>query len=383
MSDGYFPQSNRHPSRSRWPTFWSILLLIGGLGFLGWQMGWIRWAGPATDPNAPQRVVTARGDLAEAEKSTVELFKNVAPSVVHITTLQNNRFNINMEQVPAGSGSGFIWDDEGHVVTNAHVIQNANAAKVTLSDGTTFDATLTGATLDQDLAVLKIDPPGKKAPKITLGTSKDLQVGQKTFAIGNPFGLDQSLTTGVISALGRQISAPPPSAMVIDNVIQTDAAVNPGNSGGPLLDSAGRLIGVNSQIAGQTGNFAGISFAIPVDTVNQVVTELIRNGRIQRPVIGVVLAHDSAARRFGLPNGAIIDQVQKNGPADRAGLKTSRVAPGERASADVIISVNGQPVRGRNDLYRLLAKQKVGDTVKLRVVRGNEELEVEVTLAGG
>ena len=384
MSFGYPPQQDRYPrGSSPWPLVVSLLLLFGGLAALVWQMGWLRWTGVDNDPNAVPRAVTARGDLASDEKSTIELFKAAAPSVVHITTLQTNCFSFNLEQVATGTGSGFIWDDDGHIVTNAHVIQNANSAKVTLSDGTTSSATLTGATLDYDLAVLKIDPPGKKAPRITVGTSKDLQVGQKTFAIGNPFGLDQSLTTGVISALGRQISAPPPSSMVIDNAIQTDAAINPGNSGGPLLDSAGRLIGVNAQIAGQTGNFAGIGFAIPVDTVNQVVTELIRNGMIARPVIGVVLADDAVARRVGVPAGALIVDVRKDSPAERAGLQPAHQTAEGRIVADVIIAVAGQTVKRKDDLARLLAKQKVGDTVKLTVRRGEEKLEVEVTLTGG
>ncbi len=385
MSYAIPPQPESYQQRSSpWPMVLSLLLLFGGLGYFALQMGWWRWPSVDNDSNAAPRAVTARGDLASDEKSTIDLFKTVAPSVVHITTLQTNRFSFNMEQVATGTGSGFVWDDEGHIVTNAHVIQNANSAKVTLSDGTTSSATLTGATLDYDIAVLKIDPPGKKAPKITVGTSKDLQVGQKTFAIGNPFGLDQSLTTGVISAIGRQISAPPPSKMVIENAIQTDAAINPGNSGGPLLDSAGRLIGVNAQIAGQTGNFAGISFAIPVDTVNQVVTELIRKGDIVRPVIGVELADDAVARRWGVSTGALILNVSKEGPADRAGLQPSRRIPGNRiAFGDIILSLDGQTVKGKENLLKLLTKHKVGDVVTLGIRRGQEELEVEVTLAGG
>jgi S1-C subfamily serine protease len=385
MSFGYAPQSQRYPQRSSaWPLIVSLLLLIGGLGLFAWQVGWIRWVTPDTDPNAVPRAVTARGDLAADEKSTIELFKTAAPSVVYITTLQNNRFLFNLEQIPSGTGSGFIWDDDGHIVTNAHVIQNANSAKVTLSDGTTLPATLTGGTLDYDLAVLKIDPPGKNAPRITVGTSKGLQVGQKTFAIGNPFGLDHSLTTGVISAIGRQISAPPPSKMVIDNVIQTDAAINPGNSGGPLLDSAGRLIGVNAQIVSPSGAYAGIGFAIPVDTVNQIVTEIIATGKITRPDIGVELADDGVARRWGVSSGALILNIVKEGPADRAGLHPSRRIPGNRiAFGDVITAVDGQPVKGRDEFFKILAKQKVGEIVTLGIRRGKEEVEVKVTLGGG
>lgn len=380
MSYGYSPQP---PSRmSPLPLVTALLLLFIGLGLIIWQVGWPRFPSMEGDPNSLPRAVVPRGDLAADEKSTIEMFRTAAPSVVHITTTQNNRFIFNLDQVQTGSGSGIVWDDEGHIVTNAHVLQNASSAKVTLSDGTTLPATLKGGTLDYDLAVLKIDPPGRKAPRINVGSSKDLQVGQKTFAIGNPFGLDHSLTTGVISALGRQISTP--SRMVIDNVIQTDAAINPGNSGGPLLDSSGRLIGVNTQIVSPSGAYAGIGFAIPVDTVNHVVSEIIATGKITRPVIGAEFADDGVARRLGLYTGALILNVAKDGPADRAGLRPSRRIPGNRIEfGDVVIAINGQPVRGRDEFNKLIFKFRVGDSVTLGIRRGQEELEVPVTLAGG
>lgn len=382
MSFGYPPQPARYPQRSSpWPLLVSLLLLFGGLGAFAWQLGWIHWITPDTDPSAVPRAVTARGDLAADEKSTIELFKTVAPSVVHITTLQTNRFSFSAEEVPSGTGSGFVWDDDGHIVTNAHVLLNASSAKVTLSDGTTLPASLTGAALDYDLAVLRIDPPGKKAPKITVGTSKDLLVGQKTFAIGNPFGLDQSLTTGVISALGRQITSL--KTQKIDNAIQTDAAINPGNSGGPLLDSSGRLIGVNTQIVSPSGAYAGIGFAIPVDTVNQIVPELIRHGRIVRPDIGVQFLTEANARQWGVQNGAVIKTVAPGGPADKAGLRSLRLITGNRATADIIVSMNGQPVKNPDEFVKMLAKQKIGDIVTLGVRRGKEDFEVDVTLGGG
>jgi S1-C subfamily serine protease len=359
----------------------ALLLLFGGAGVFAWQVGWLQWLVPTHDPNAVPRAITPRGDLAADEKSTIELFKAAAPSVVHITTLQSNRSFFNQEDVPSGMGSGFVWDDDGHIVTNAHVLLRADSAKVTLNDGTTLSASLTGAAPDYDLAVLKIDPPGKKAPKIILGTSKDLQVGQKTFAIGNPFGLDQSLTTGVISALGRQISSL--KSQKIDNAIQTDAAINPGNSGGPLLDSSGRLIGVNTQIVSPSGAYAGIGFAIPVDTVNQIVPELIRHGRIVRPDIGAQFLSEASARQWGVQNGAVIKTVNPDGPADKAGLRSFRFITGTRATADIIVSVNGQPVKNPEDFLKMIAKLKVGDVVTLGVSRGSEELEIEVTLGSG
>jgi S1-C subfamily serine protease len=296
--------------------------------------------------------------------------------------VQYDRFSFDLTEIPAGAGSGFIWDDKGHIVTNAHVIATASAAKVTLNDGTTLPARLTGAAADFDLAVLKIDPPlGKRLPAIPLGRSSDLQVGQKVFAIGNPFGLDQSLTTGVISALGRQIKSL--TRQRIEDVIQTDAAINPGNSGGPLLDSAGRLIGVNTQIVSPSGAYAGIGFAIPVDTVNVVVPELIRHGKLSRPTIGVVLQDELQARRWGVKSGALIRNVVPGGPAEQAGLRSLRPIAGNRLLGDVIVSVDGKKVMNPDDFTSYLAKKKVGDSVQLVVNRNGEEIEFTVPLVGG
>jgi S1-C subfamily serine protease len=355
-----------------------LLAMLGGAALMYW---WLARPGPLLDPNARPREVVARGDLAADEKATIDLFKAASPSVVHITTLQVDRFTFDAEGVPAGTGSGFLWDEQGHVVTNAHVLQNAGAAKVTLSDGTTFDARLTGAALDFDLAVLKIEPAGRKLPALGIGTSKDLAVGQKVFAIGNPFGLDQTLTTGVISALGRRIKSL--TNQFIDDVIQTDAAINPGNSGGPLLDSAGRLIGVNTQIVSPSGAYAGIGFAIPVDTVNRVVPELIRNGRIVRPILGIELASDATARQWGVTSGVVVVNVARGGPADRAGLLPLRRLPSGRLAGDVITAIDGQPIRNQADFFQALGKKKVGDVVRLSVRRQREELELEATLAAG
>jgi S1-C subfamily serine protease len=227
-----------------------------------------RW----TESNALPRPVAQRGELFEDEKRTIDIFKRSSPSAVHITTI-GRPSGRNPGRIPRGTGSGFVWDQEGHIVTNYHVIQGAAAAQVTLADGSDWKARLVGEVPDKDLAVLAIDAPPERLHPIPIGTSHDLLVGQKVFAIGNPFGLDQTLTTGTISALGREIESP--SGQAISDVIQTDAAINPGNSGGLLLDSAGRLIGVNTAIQSPSGAFAGVGFAIPVDEVNRVVPQLI------------------------------------------------------------------------------------------------------------
>ncbi len=225
--------------------------------------------GAVTLERAGPRPIAPRGELAADEKSTIALFRQASPSIVHITAVSVARdlFTLNLLQIPEGTGSGLVWDDTGNIVTNYHVIQNAGAAQVTLADQSTWKARLVGIAPDKDLAVLKIDAPKSRLRPIPIGTSKDLQVGQSAFAIGNPFGLDQTLTTGVVSALGREIESV--TRRPIQGVIQTDAAVNPGNSGGPLLDSAGRLIGVNTAIYSPSGASVGIGFAIPVDTVNR------------------------------------------------------------------------------------------------------------------
>jgi S1-C subfamily serine protease len=344
--------------------------------------GWLSRPGPANDPNATPRVVAARGDLAEDEKSTIELFKAASPSVVHITTLQVDQFSLNADLVPQGTGSGFLWDTDGHVVTNYHVIQGANYARVTLNDNTTYPARLTGADPDHDLAVLKIDARVGAAP-IPVGTSHDLAVGQKTFAIGNPFGLDQTLTTGIISALGRQIEST--SGQKIEGVIQTDAAINPGNSGGPLLDSAGRLIGVNAQIVSPSRSSAGIGFAIPVDTVNEIVPELIRHGRTVRPsIVGAEFVADTLARRrLDVRRGAVVLKVTTGSPAEQAGLRsTRRSASGQIILGDIIVAIDGHEISGVDDLNKELGKHRVGDSVSLTVQRGTELLEIPMVLQG-
>jgi S1-C subfamily serine protease len=295
------------------------LLALAGAGLLA--TGALFLALPVNGrTDAVPRAVTPRGPLAADELAHVELFRKASPSVVHITSLgvQRDLFSMNVQQVPRGTGTGFVWDGQGHIVTNFHVIQGANGARVTLADQSSFDAQLVGAFPDRDLAVLRIEAPREKLPPIVVGTSRDLLVGQRVYAIGNPFGLDQTLTTGIVSALNREIESF--NSRTIRGVIQTDAAINPGNSGGPLLDSAGRLIGVNTQIASPSGASAGIGFAIPVDEVNRIVPRLIKDGRFVRPALGVSAGSANLQRALGLPKGVVVVQVTPGGPAARAGV---------------------------------------------------------------
>lgn len=330
---------------------------------------------------AAPRAVTPRGPLGEDEKANIALFKSSSPSVVHITTLEYARdfFSLDVMQIPSGTGSGFVWDEEGRIVTNYHVIQDANAATITLHDQSTWKARLVGAFPDRDLAVLKIDAPREKLRPIPIGTSRDLVVGQRVYAIGNPFGLDQTLTTGIISALNREIESV--TQRKIRGVIQTDAAINPGNSGGPLLDSAGRLIGINTSIYSPSGASAGIGFAIPVDEINRIAPRLIRDGKFVRPVLGAQYAPAQALPALGLKNGVAVLDVVTGGPAERAGLKPYyRNSFGNIVYGDVIVAIDGRPVRNTDDLFEALEARQAGDTVSLMVLRGKKQVRQRLTI---
>ena len=332
---------------------------------------------PATQP----RPITPRGDLAEDEKSTIEIFRKASPSVVHVTSLSHrrDRLSLNIMEIPEGSGTGFIYDDVGHVVTNYHVIRNAQAAKVTLSDNSTWEARLVGYEANKDLAVLKIDVPQERLRKIDIGESANLQVGQKVFAIGSPFGLDQTLTTGVISGLGREITSI--GGRPIEGVIQTDAAINPGNSGGPLLDSAGRLIGVNTMIVSPSGTFAGVGFAVPVDIVNQFVPELILYGSIQRGVLGVAVFEDSIARQLGIRSGAVVHSLTKGSGAAAAGIKPTTIDDdGNIQLGDVIVEVGGRTIRTSSDLSKSLDGHKPKEHVAVVIEREQKRIPLEIEL---
>jgi len=335
---------------------------------------------------AAPRPVVPRGELTAEEKSNIAIFESSKGSVVYISTTERivDYWTRNVMTVPRGTGSGFVWDEEGHVVTNLHVISGAAAANVRLADGRDYPASLIGVSRAHDIAVLRIVVPTKPPAPIPVGSSHDLQVGQKVFAIGNPFGLDWTLTTGIVSALDRSLSGE--DGVVIQHLVQTDAAINPGNSGGPLLDSTGRLIGMNTAIYSPSGGSAGVGFAVPVDTVNRVVPQLIATGRYDPPSLGIetddVLSR-MIAQQLGVV-GVAVTRVPAGSAGARAGLRGVRnggrgtVIPG-----DVITAVNGKKVESVARLLAVLDDFKPGSVVKLTVWRDGKSVEVPVTLQTG
>lgn len=329
--------------------------------------------------DAPRPVVVP-DQLGADEKASIAVFSNVAPSVVHITSLdvRRNRISLDITEIPQGTGTGFVWDTAGHIVTNFHVVAGGNRARVTLDDGVTYAATLVGAAPDKDIAILRIDAPPSKLRPIVVGRSAQLQVGQKVLAIGNPFGLDHTLTTGVISGLGREIKSV--TQRTIFDVIQTDASINPGNSGGPLLDSAGNLIGMNTAIFSPSGASAGIGFAVPVDTVNNMVPEIIKNGRVARPFLGVNTLPDALAQQLKVDGVVIQDVVPQSGAAvaGLTGLQAS--ADGRWQLGDVIVTIDGAAILRLNDLHKALDAHRVGDVVDVGVRKNGEVRNVKVTL---
>ncbi|MBN1968854.1 MAG: trypsin-like peptidase domain-containing protein [Candidatus Delongbacteria bacterium] len=318
--------------------------------------------------------------LLEYEKNTISVFEDVNSSVAFITNkaLKRDFYSLDIFEIPQGTGSGFIWDQDGHIVTNYHVIENANKLTVTLYDNSSYDAELVGIEPNKDIAVLKIKAPKEKLKSITLGNIDDLKVGRIVMAIGNPFGLDFTLTTGIISALGREIESG--TGRKIHNVIQTDASINPGNSGGPLLNSSGELIGINTAIYSTSGSSAGIGFAIPINTVKEIVPQLIKFGKVIRPGLGVVVLDDSYAKRMGI-EGVIIHKVEKNSSAFQAGLKgLSRDIFGRYVLGDIIIGINGISIDSGEKLSEILEKFKVGDTVEVIILRDDNHYRLNMKL---
>lgn len=335
-------------------------------------------SGGASSQDATPRRLQSEVETIEAR--TTEIFRSASPSVVHITTQQIQRdfFSLDMYRIPRGSGTGFVWDEEGHIVTNYHVIQNADIAYVSFDDQSSFPARLVGVAPEKDLAVLLVDVEGAELKPLPLGTSEDLEVGLMSFAIGNPFGLDHSLTTGVISAVGREIESA--TGLPIKDVIQTDAAINPGNSGGPLLNSRGELIGVNTAIYSPSGAYAGIGFAIPVDTVRWVVPELIEHGKVIRPGLAVTIASDRLAERLKLP-GVLVLEVSERSNAFRAGLRaTRRTRDGQILLGDIIVGIGDKKVETANDLLLAFEEFEIGDTVQLKVIRDRRTISLDVEL---
>lgn len=322
------------------------------------------------------RPVAARDDLSEAEQSIIELFERVSPSVVQVVGRQGARNMFEEDNAGVQSGTGFVWDGAGDIVTNNHVVNGTTDVAVRLATGSRLAADIIGTAPNYDLAVIRLRNPQTVLKPVAIGSSADLKIGQFAFAIGNPFGLDQSLTFGVISALHRRL--PTSSGHQITNVIQTDAAVNPGNSGGPLLDSSGRVVGVNTAIISPSGSNAGIGFAIPMDVVNRVVPQLIRDGRVPTPGIGIVAVSEQDATRLGVEGIPILRTIP-NSPAARAGLRG--VDTRTDALGDVIVSVNGKPVQRLSDLTNELDEIGVGHDVKLGILRNTHSETVTVTVA--
>lgn len=377
MSDDALTPPPAPEAKSGAVSNWLVaLLLVAVAAIMLKQSGLVpRWfRSPAGQP----RPVTPRGDLAADEKSTIDIFQAASPCVVHITSLAVRRdLDFNLMRIPEGTGTGFVWDEQGHVVTNYHVIQSGNSARVTLADNSSWPATLIGVEEDKDLAVIKIEAPDSKLKAILIGSSHDLRVGQKVYAIGNPFGLDQTLTTGVISGLGREIQSQ--SGRMIEGVIQTDAAINPGNSGGPLLDSAGRLIGVNTAIYSPSGAYAGIGFAVPVDIVQEIVPQLIQYGHVQRVWLPFSLLDDYRARQLGVNDGVVVYRISEigAGAADVQPLSRDRLG---QYHFDVVTAIDGQRVSRTDDVVRLMERRKAGDTVRVTIDRDGQQITPSLTL---
>jgi S1-C subfamily serine protease len=365
------------------PGLRSVLLVSAALLAITWY-ALPRWSPYfQTAVAASPRPTTERGQLTGEEQQNIDIFEKWKASVVYIATSDRvmDYWTRNVTNVPRGTGSGFIWDPAGHVVTNVHVIAGAAAANVKLADGRDYEATLVGASLAHDIAVLKIRVPKNQPQPMAVGTSHDLRVGQKVFAIGNPFGLDWTLTTGIVSALDRSLEGD--SGSVIRHLIQTDAAINPGNSGGPLLDSSGRLIGVNTAIYSPSGASAGVGFAVPVDTVNRVVPQLIANGHYAPPSLGIEvddLLSRAVARELGVSGVAVL-RASKSASASLRGARLgarNTIIPG-----DVILAIDGKQVGTAAQLAATLDDYEVGDRVMLSVWREGKQLQVAAVLQSG
>ncbi|HAZ08854.1 MAG TPA: 2-alkenal reductase [Elusimicrobia bacterium] len=319
--------------------------------------------------------------LIADEENSIKVFADASPSVVYVTNVAIGQ-NLYMDEfaIPQGSGSGFVWDNQGHIVTNFHVVQGGDAFLVTLQDQTQLTANLVGSDPNKDIAVLKVSKGLNKLKPVKAGSSDLLRVGQKTLAIGNPFGLDHTLTTGIISALGREVVGI--GGVTIRDMIQTDAAINPGNSGGPLLDSSGDLIGMNTMIFSRSGSSAGIGFAVPVSFIKRIVPQLIEFGKVIRPGIGItVLTAGQKYYLIGDQEGVVINQITRASPAAKAGLRGLRRVPGGRmVLGDILIGIGGHAVKDYDDLYNALDRYKAGDVVDIKFLREGKALTVPITL---
>ncbi|MFK7735622.1 MAG: S1C family serine protease [Pirellulaceae bacterium] len=370
-----FEQSNR--LRRQLLLTWILMLLLVVLLAMPALKLWFNF-GVSGDP----RPITPRGELAAIEKTTINLFNETSPSVVYINTKspQPSLYRRSYEEVDSGTGSGFVWDEDGHIVTNYHVIENASSAQVSFFDQSGYEASLVGISPSHDLAVLRVKAPEGLLRPVLVGESSDLKVGQSVFAIGNPFGLNQTLTTGIISAKSRTIQSP--NNAKIDDVIQIDAAINPGNSGGPLLDSAGRLVGVNTAIYSPSGASAGVGFAIPVDVVNLVVPEIIRKGKFEPATLGISIidSDNERLKRFTGVDGVAIFDLAEDGPADKAGLRPFlRTSRGMR-EGDIIVKIDDKETSTVRELQDALLNYRPGDKVTITFSREDKIYEAELEL---
>jgi S1-C subfamily serine protease len=390
------PRRFREPART-WPAL-IILLVVFLLG--GLLVGYFVFRGSHRDlhnPNAQPREIVPKSEPDAIEKQRIQVFKDISPSVVNVDTLRiQRRGYAGTSERAVGTGSGFVWDTQGRIVTNFHVvrdtlevgsdgsvgIRSTATVRVTLASGSSWNARLVGVAPDNDLSVLQIDAPADQLKPIPVGSSSDVQVGQSVYAIGNPYGERLTFTQGIVSALDREIQSA--TDRPITGVIQTDASLNPGNSGGPLLDKDGRLIGVNTAITSPSGGNVGIGYAIPVDTVNRVVTELIRTGRAPTPSLGIVVLRDRDTRALGFDKGAMIAEVIPGGAADKVGLHGFHTDPatGRQTPGDLILAVNGEPVNTIADLQKAMSKLQIRQTITLTIRRADETRDVKVTMEG-
>ena len=348
-------------------------LLAGALG------GCERHREPPPQSQTPPALVTPAITSTD-EDNNIQIFKQAAPAVVFITNNQLRRdlLTLNEFEIPQGQGSGIVWNQQGYIVTNSHVVEGAASISVGLESHTNYRAKLVGIARSLDIAVLRIDAPPEKLRPLPLGDSSKLQVGQKVLAIGNPFGLDSTLTTGIISALGREISAP--NGRRIRDVIQTDAAINPGNSGGPLLDSSGRLIGINTAIIGPGGGSAGIGFAVPINSVAKAVPQLIQYGRVIRPVLGVNVVADRIAQDLGITGVIVLSTIRGSGAAEAGIVGVQRNPDGQIVINDVVVKVDNFTIKDSDDLLNALEHHKPGDTVTVQTLHRGKEKTFQVRL---
>lgn len=336
-----------------------FLIIVIFFSFIGWRPG--------------------LAGLTEDEQNTISVVKQTANSVVFITNIQRVRDYFYRENViPRGSGSGFVWDANGHIVTNYHVIEDGDLYAITLPNQEYRRARLVGKEINKDIAVLRIEGDTSGLTPLPVGSSSNLLVGQKVIAIGNPFGFDHTVTTGIVSALGRQMDGI--GGVTIRGMIQTDASINPGNSGGPLLNSDGRLIGMNTMIYSRTGTSSGIGFAVPVDTIKRIVPQVIKYGKVIRPGIGVSILPDQYTRRLDV-EGAVVSSVPSNSSAHRAGVQgIGQDRWGRRYIRDVIVGIDKIAIKSYDDLYNALDSYRVGDVVWVTLERDGKRRKVRLTL---